>query len=49
VAWHQIGRVHQETGRFEAAEQAYQHALALNVQQNNQAGQATTLGQLGNL
>jgi len=36
-------------GRFEAAEQAYQHSLALKVQQNDQAGQANTLGQLGGL
>ena len=47
VIWHQIGLVHQQEGRFEAAEQAYQHALALQVQENDQAGQASTLDQLG--
>ena len=49
MIWHQIGRVHQQEGRFEAAEQAYQHSLALKVQENDQAGQASTLGQLGRL
>jgi tetratricopeptide (TPR) repeat protein len=49
IAWHQIGRVHQEAGQPEAAEEAYNQSLAINVRLGDQAGQATTLGQLGNL
>jgi tetratricopeptide (TPR) repeat protein len=47
--WHQIGRVHQEAGQPEAAEVAYNQSLAITVRVGNQAGQATTLGQLGTL
>jgi tetratricopeptide (TPR) repeat protein len=47
--WHQIGMVHQESGQPEAAEEAYNQSLAINVRLGNQAGQASTLGQLGNL
>ena len=49
VAWHQIGMVHQEAGQPEAAEEAYNQSLAIKVRLGNQAGQASTLGQLGNL
>ena len=47
--WHQIGRVHQEAGQPEAAEEAYNQSLAINVRLGDQAGQGSTLGQLGNL
>jgi tetratricopeptide (TPR) repeat protein len=49
IAWHQIGRVHEEAGQPEAAEEAYNQSLAIEVRLGNQAGQASTLGQLGNL
>jgi len=48
-AWHQIGIVHQEEGQPEAAEEAYNQSLAITVRLGDQAGQARTLGQLGNL
>ena len=47
VAWHQIGRVHQQAGNGDAAEDAYRRALAIKVQCNDVAGQASTLDQLG--
>jgi tetratricopeptide (TPR) repeat protein len=49
IAWHQIGMVHQKAGQLEAAEEAYNQSLAIKVRLGNQAGQASTLGQLGNL
>ncbi|MFM9102304.1 MAG: tetratricopeptide repeat protein, partial [Cyanobium sp.] len=49
IAWHQIGMVHQKAGQPEAAEEAYNQSLAINVQLGNQAAQASTLNQLGNL
>jgi tetratricopeptide (TPR) repeat protein len=47
--WHQIGIVHEEAGQPEAAEEAYNQSLAIKVRLGNQAVQASTLGQLGNL
>jgi tetratricopeptide (TPR) repeat protein len=41
--------VYQEAGQPEAAEEAYNQSLAIKVRLGNQAGQASTLGQLGNL
>jgi tetratricopeptide (TPR) repeat protein len=49
IVWHQIGMVHEKTRQPEAAEEAYNHALAIKVRLGDQAGQANTLGQLGNL
>ncbi|MFN9622162.1 MAG: tetratricopeptide repeat protein, partial [Cyanobacteriota bacterium] len=49
TAWHQIGVVHQEAEQPVLAEQAYNQSLAIKVRLGNQAGQASTLGQLGNL
>ncbi|MGZ5445072.1 MAG: tetratricopeptide repeat protein [Thermoanaerobaculia bacterium] len=49
VIWHQIGMVYQEAGQPEAAEDAYRKSLAIKVRLGNVAGQASTLGQLGNL
>ena len=49
VSWHQIGMVYEEARHGEAAEDAYRRSLALEVQLGNLAGQADTLGQLGNL
>jgi tetratricopeptide (TPR) repeat protein len=49
IVWHQIGRVHEEAGQPAAAEEAYNQSLAIEVRLGNQAGQASTLGQLGNL
>ena len=49
ISWHQIGMVHDEAGQPEAAEEAYNQALAIDVRLGNQAGQASTLGALGNL
>jgi tetratricopeptide (TPR) repeat protein len=47
--WHYIGMVHAEAGQPEAAEEAYNQSLAIVVRLGDQAGQASTLGQLGNL
>jgi tetratricopeptide (TPR) repeat protein len=47
--WHEIGRVHQEAGQPEAAEEAYNQSIEIKVRLGNQAEQASTLGQLGNL
>jgi len=49
VIWHQTGMAEQQAGRGEAAEDAYRQALAIYVRLGDRAGQASTLGQLGNL
>lgn len=49
VSWHQTGVVYQEMGQPEAAEDDYRKALKIEVRLGNVAGQARTLGQLGNL
>jgi tetratricopeptide (TPR) repeat protein len=49
VVWHQIGMVHVEAGQPGAAEEAYNQSLAIEVRLGNQAGQASTLVQLGTL
>ena len=49
VSWHQTGMVYQEAGQPEAAEDAYRKSLAIKVRLGDVAGQASTLGQLGNL
>jgi tetratricopeptide (TPR) repeat protein len=49
IAWHLIGIVHEKAGQPEAAEEAYNQSLAITVRLGNQAEQARTLGQLGNL
>jgi tetratricopeptide (TPR) repeat protein len=49
AAWHNIGLVHEKARQPEAAEEAYNQSLAIEVRLGNQAGQASTLGQLGNL
>jgi tetratricopeptide (TPR) repeat protein len=49
IAWHQIGKVHEEAGQPEAAAEAYNRSLAIKVRLGNQTGQANTLGQMGNL
>ncbi len=47
--WHQTGMAFQNSGDPEAAEDAYRQSLAIQVRLGNTAGQAVTLGQLGNL
>jgi tetratricopeptide (TPR) repeat protein len=47
TVWHQIGMVHQAAGQPEAAEEAYNQSLAIEVRLGNQAGQASTLIQIG--
>jgi len=49
ITWHQIGMVHQKAGQPEAAEEAYNQSLAINVRVGNQVGQAKTLVLLGTL
>jgi len=49
TVWHQIGIVHEKAGQPEAAEEAYNQSLAIEVRLGNQTGQASTLLQLGNL
>ncbi len=47
--WHQTGIVYQQMGQPDAAEAAYRQSLAMWVRLGDVAGQAGTLGQLGNL
>ena len=47
--WHQTGLVYEQAEQPEAAEDAYRKSLAIEVRLGNIAGQALTLGQLGNL
>jgi tetratricopeptide (TPR) repeat protein len=47
--WHQIGITHRQNGNPEQAEYAYRQSLALEVQQHNPAGEASSLLELGNL
>ena len=49
TSWHRTGMAYQDAGQPEAAEDAYRKSLAINVRLGNVAGQASTLGQLGNL
>ena len=49
TVWHQIGIVHRDTGNYDEAEAAYRRSLEIMTQTNNRAGQASSLGQLGNL
>ena len=49
IAWHQIGRVHQEAGQPEVAEEAYNQSLAIEVRLGSIVGQSRTLNQLGSL
>ena len=44
-----MGIVYQDAGDYEAAEAAYRRSLEIKTQSNNRAGQASSLGQLGNL
>jgi tetratricopeptide (TPR) repeat protein len=41
--------VHEKAGQLEPAEQAYRQSLAIDVRENDLAGQASSLCQLGNL
>jgi len=47
VSWHQIGMVHQQAGDYESAETAYRRSLEIKSQNDDRAGQASTLVQLG--
>jgi tetratricopeptide (TPR) repeat protein len=47
--WHQIGLVHRQARHHEQAERAYRQSLAIEVQQRNATGEASTLNELGNL
>lgn len=49
LLWYQIGMVYREAGEFEQAEHACRQSLAMHVQQNNIAGEADSLIELGNL
>ena len=49
MTWHQTGCVYHQAGGPEAAEDAYWKSLAISVRLGDVAGQARTLGQLGNL
>jgi len=49
IYWHQTGMAWQESGNPGAAEDAYRESLAIKVRLGDVAGQASTLGQLGNL
>ena len=41
--------VHSQAGQFEQAESAYRQSLAIKVREKNLAGEASSLGELGNL
>jgi tetratricopeptide (TPR) repeat protein len=47
--WHETGMVYRQMGDADRAEDAYQRALAIEVQLGNRAEQANTLNELGNL
>ncbi len=47
--WHQIGRVHEQTGQWDEAEAAYLKSLAQSVESGNKPFEASSRGQLGNL
>ena len=47
IDWHQIGMVHREAGQFDQAERAHRQALTIWVQQNERAGEAASLLELG--
>jgi tetratricopeptide (TPR) repeat protein len=49
VSWHLTGMVYLRARQPEAAEDAYRKSLAINVRLGNVTGQASTLGQLGNM
>ena len=49
IAWRQTAMVHRIAGQFEQAEQACRQSLKLSVQQQDAAGEADTLLELGNL
>ena len=49
ASWQQTGTVYLAAGQPEAAEDAYRKSLVIEVRLGNVAGQASTLGQLGNL
>ncbi|WP_022953341.1 TIR domain-containing protein [Leucothrix mucor] len=47
--FHQIGMTHKELGDFELAEQAYRQSIVMKNQLGKKAGEAASLGELGNL
>jgi tetratricopeptide (TPR) repeat protein len=47
--WHQTGMAYVAAGQADSAEDAYRKSLAIKVRLDDIAGQASTLGQLGNL
>jgi tetratricopeptide (TPR) repeat protein len=49
VSWHQTGMVYQAAGQPEEAEDAYRESLKISARNEDVAGQASTLGQLGYL
>lgn len=49
VLWHNTGIIHRTQGHFDAAEHAYRKALSIRVRQRDRAGEAGSLGELGNL
>lgn len=49
TVWHQNGILFEDMNKPEMAEEAYRQSLAIKVQLRDNAGQASTLGQLGNL
>ena len=49
TSWHQEGMVHRLMKSWEAAEDAYQKSLAIDVRLENLSGQAATLAEIGGL
>jgi len=48
-AWHQTGMVYRRAGDHDRAEQAYRQSLAIEIREKDRPGEASSLGELGNL
>ncbi|MGB3572048.1 MAG: tetratricopeptide repeat protein, partial [Phormidesmis sp.] len=49
VIWHQLGIVYQNAGQYDPAEAAYRQSLEIQTRRGDLSGQASSLGELGNL
>jgi len=47
MCWRDIGRVYDQGGKYDLAERSFRKSLAINVQENQLAGQANVLGLIG--
>src|SRR5262249_40059219 len=49
TAWNQIGRIYHQTKQYEQGERAFRQSLAISVQRQDAAGEASSLNELGRL